>query len=159
MICWRFWTQTSHFSNSTGPFVVKGLVYTMNHEVGPWKMASFHDSTFTVNFFYFFIFEVEKSIHKAFGPPSLGVNQLWTKRNNRAKIERANFLIYVHKRQFQKKNWPFFCLLLSSSSLSQYTFHYKNILTIFLGHRPLCFSTIAPLLPLPPQNPLDHVSG
>ena len=36
--------------------------------------------------------------------------------------------------------------------------HQKYTITMFLCHGPLCFSTIPPLLPLSPQNPLDHVS-
>ena len=44
--------------------------------------------------------------------------------------------------------WPFSCLLLSSSSLRQKKIH---IITTFLCHGPLPFSTRTPLLPLPLQ--------
>jgi hypothetical protein len=35
----------------------------------------------------------------------------------------------------------------------------KKIKIVFLCHSPLSFAAIEPLLPLPPQNPLEHVSG
>jgi hypothetical protein len=38
-------------------------VYTMDHEVGPWKMAFFHGPTFMVQF-------LKKSVYKVFWAPS-----------------------------------------------------------------------------------------
>ena len=43
------------------PYVSLGPVYTMDHEVGPWKMAFFHGPTSIIRF-------LKKSIYKAFGP-------------------------------------------------------------------------------------------
>ena len=38
-----------------------GLVYTMDHEIEPWKMAFFHGPTFVIRF-------LKKTIYKTFGP-------------------------------------------------------------------------------------------
>ena len=48
----------------------------MDHEVGPWKKAFFHGLTSWSDF-------LKKAIYKVFGP-SLGVNRMWTKRNDLA---------------------------------------------------------------------------
>ena len=62
---------------------------------------------------------------KYVGPP-LGVNQMWTKRNDHAsKSEFVDFFNFntCQKDQFWRKEkiavWPFFGLLLSSTSLPQ----------------------------------------
>ena len=53
-----------------------GPVYTMEHEVGPWKIAFFHGPTSIVQFLkqklgeFFYIVNLG---------PSLGVNRMWTK--------------------------------------------------------------------------------
>ena len=72
------------------------------------------------------------------------------------KVQVLIFLIYMSK----KGNFGedlFFCLLLSSSSLApNFLFYYNNI---SMPWAPTFLFSRAPLLPLPPQNPLDHVSG
>ena len=75
------------------------------------------------------------------------------------------FVKVVEKWQFWKKNKeknlkfkfdPSLVFVFSSPTKNSW----KNSLwLLFLCHGPLSFSTRAPLLPLPPQNPLDHVSG
>jgi hypothetical protein len=93
----------------------------------------------------------KKQFTKPLGP-SQGVNPMCTKKNDHApKSECVDFSNkLLKKRSFGKTQvWPFFCLLLSSLSLLP-----KKL--IFLCHGPLPFSTRAHLLPLPPQNPLDH---
>ena len=52
-----------------------GVVLASTHEVGPWKMVFFHGPSFIVQF-------LRKLVYKAFG--KLGVNQMWTKRNDHA---------------------------------------------------------------------------
>ena len=52
--------------------------------------------------------------------------------------------------------WPLSCLRLL---FPPNKIHYKINTTTFLYHGSLTFSTRAPLLPLPTQNPLDHVTG
>ena len=95
--------------------------------------------------------------------PSLGVNRTWTKRNDHApKSECVDFfIIYVQKGSFEKKGkWSRSITLLLSLVLVFfpppkkiiYVFFYNNISLPWA----LAFSTIAPLLPLPSQNPLDH---
>ena len=104
------------------------LIYVMDHEVGPWKMAFFHGPTSIVQFLK------KIKVTKPLGP-SLGVNQMWTKRNGHApKSECAIFLIICPKRVSKFDNfqvWPFSCLLLSSSSLppkkKSFKFYYNNI--------------------------------
>ena len=102
---------------------------------------------------------LKKSIYKAFGPLTR-CNSMWTKRNDQAsKGECVGFLNISPKLAiFRKPNqvWPFSCLHLI---LSQKKFCHFLTITTFLCHGPLPFSTRAPLLPLPPRNPLDHVSG
>ena len=89
-------------------------VYTMDHEVGPWKMTSFYASTWWSNFcgsIYFI-----KNLQSLWAP-HLGVNQIWTKRRDCAlKNEYAQKINICLKRAFLKKNqnWSFICLLLAS---------------------------------------------
>ena len=69
------------------------------------------------------------------------------------------FLIHVQRGKLWEKKIKFdhsFVYIVFIYSSTQ-----KNelIITIFLYHGPLHFSTKGPLLPLPPQNMLDHVSG
>ena len=52
-----------------------------------------------------------------------------------------------------------FCLLFFSSSLPPRKFSWKNYYRNILCQGSLPFSIIAPPLPLPPQNPLDHANG
>ena len=120
---------------------------------GPWKMAFCHGLTFMVSFLKKIRFA------KPLGP-SLGVNWMCTKRNEHApKSECENFQKYVQKAQFWKEKKKSLTILLSSSSLPQKTSHYTFIITTFFYSGPLPFSTRAPLLPLSPQNTLDHVGG
>jgi hypothetical protein len=135
-----------------------------DHGRWPFSMVRFDGPTSIV----WFLKEI--NLQSLWGP-SLGVNQMWTKRNDHAsKNECADFFLYVCSKRtiFNKSQvWPFSCLLLSSSSLVfifsspkekikfHHSLHYNNI----LYHGPLPFSTRAPLLPLPLQNMLDHVSG
>jgi hypothetical protein len=94
--------------------------------------------------------------------PSLGVNQMSTKRNGHAPIsEHADFFDICPKYVVLRQTlvWPFSCLLLCSCPpFPKKTYKYIIIKT-FLCHGPLPFSTIAPILPLPPQTLLDHVNG
>ena len=64
------WEGTFMYNKSHSPsskmccdFILGNLgpVYTMDHEVGPWKMAFFHGPSSMVWF-------LKKSIYKAFGP-------------------------------------------------------------------------------------------
>ena len=88
---------------------------------------------------------------------------MWTKNNDHApKSECVVLYIYMcpQKGNFEKEtNKPSLAMFLSSSSILQKLFHSTFIVTTFLCHGPLPFSTRAPLLPLPQQNPLDHVNG
>ena len=68
------------------------------------------------------------------------------------------FLYMPEKNNFEKKkakyNYSFVFILFSPRSISK-----VYIITTFMCHGSLHLSTRAPLLPLPLQNPLDHVSG
>ena len=102
---------------------------------------------------------LKKQFTKPLGP-SLGVNQMWTKRNNHApNVNVLIFLFYLNicpKRaslrgdsgEREREKFDLSCLLYSSSSLLQKKFHQQKFSAIFLCHGPLSFSTIAPLLPL-----------
>ena len=71
-----------------------GRVCTMDHEVGPWKMAFFHGP---ISF-------KENQFTKPLSS-SLGVNQMWTKRNDHVpKCECADFLDICPKKVFLKIN-------------------------------------------------------
>ena len=106
-------------------------VYTMDHEVGPWKMAIFHGPidgpTFMIRF-------LKKSIYKA----SLGVNRMWTKGNDHKKYECADFLTCLKNRQ----SWKLFqfghsvVFLLSSFFIPPPK---KFIIITFLCHGPMPF--------------------
>ena len=72
---------------------------------------------------------------------------------------------YVQKGQLWKGKktqvWPFSCLLLSSSSPPQKEFPRNFIITTFLCHGPLHFSTRAPLFASPiakPNEPCQWIS-
>jgi hypothetical protein len=126
-----------------------GPVYTMDHVVGPWRMAFLHGPTSMVRF-------LKKSIYKAFGPFTRCKPNVDQEAQPCIKTWMCHYFQYIpQKSSFEKKNqlWPFSCLLLSSSSLPQKINYYKFIISPYL------FLTIAHLLLLPPQNPLDHVNG
>ncbi len=67
--------------------VPKGSVYSVDHKVGPWKMAFCRGPIFFLN---------KNQSRKSLGP-SLGVNRMWTKRNNdhAPKSECLCFIIYA----------------------------------------------------------------
>ena len=75
----------------------------MDHEVGPWKMAFSHGPTSMVQF-------LKNQFTEPLGP-SLGVNQMWTKRNDRAPC--VDLYYICPRRALLKKNEviPFFHLL------------------------------------------------
>ena len=105
-------------------FVSLGPVYTMDHEVGPWKMAFFHSPISWSNC-------LKNQFTKSFGL-SLGVNQMWTKRNDYTpKSGCADFFIYIpEKTVLRKKNnrfWPFSCLHLLSPQYYFIKNYYNNI--------------------------------
>ena len=104
--------------------VNQGPLYTMHHEVGPRKMVLFHGpiswSDFSVQLLWSNI--LTNQCIKSSGL-SLGVNQMWTKRNDHAPENWMcwffNFNIRPKGGNFEEWNqvWSFFCLLVSSSSL------------------------------------------
>jgi hypothetical protein len=125
---------------------------TVKDDLLPWSdfMVQFLGSDFLENQFI-----------KLLGP-SLGVNGMWTKRNDHApKSECVGFSNICLERVVLKNKiqvWPFFCILLLLSSIppkKSLKSYYKNISLSWA----LPFSTRPPLLPLPLQNSLDHVSG
>ena len=129
-----------------------GPVYTLDHEVGPWKMA-------------FPMVQLPWSdlwrnqIMKPLGP-SLGVNRMWIKRNDLAPLsECADFFGICPKRAILDKSS--LTILLSSlvftfsSKKKSLNFYFNNI---SLPWARAFFSTSATILPLPPQNMLDHVN-
>jgi hypothetical protein len=126
-----------------------GLVYTMDHEVGPWKMAFLHGPTSWSNIHGPISLKIRFT--KPWGP-SLGVNQMWTGRNDHA--PKWNVLIFFNmcsKRAILKrKETSSLTILLSSSSLPRKDFSLRNHNNIFFA---------MDLLPLPSQNPLDRVNG
>jgi hypothetical protein len=96
--------------------------------------------------------------------PSLGVNQMWTKRSDHApKSECVDIFNICPKKAILREEIKF------DHSLVFYCLHLlfppkqippkKMIISTFLCHGPLPFSIRAPLLLLPLQNSLDHVSG
>ena len=105
------------------------------------------------------------SIYKAFGP-SLGVTRMWIERNDHApKSECVEIFQHMPKKgNFDKeKEKSSLSIVLSSSSLSlslslslspppQKRNHCKTTIASFLCYGPLLSSTIALILPLPPQN-------
>ena len=72
-------------------------MYTMDHEVGPWKDGLFQWSKFMVRL-------LKKLDFKALGP-SLGVNRVLIKKNDQApKNDCVDFLAHAQKWQFWEKN-------------------------------------------------------
>ena len=102
-------------------------------------------------------------IRKPLGP-SVGVNQMWTQRNDHASnsdcVDFCN--ICPKKVLLKEKKKKLSLTILLSSLVFIFSFPPKNK-NIFPYHNNICppwalpFSTRAPLLSLPPQNPLDHV--
>ena len=88
--------------------------------------------------------------------PSLGVNQMWTERNDHAsKVNVLIFSIYIPKKAILKKIKFDHSLVFSSPKNISLNIYY-NIIPLSWA---LAFFYLTPLLSLPPQNPLDHVSG
>ena len=119
--------------------VHKGRFTPWTMKIGPWKMAFSHGPTWWSNMHG--LISLKNQFTKPLGP-SLGVNQMWNKRNDHApKVNVLIFLIYMLKKCSSKiiQVWPFSCLLLSSSSLPQITFHQKIIITSFLYTGPCLF--------------------
>ena len=125
----------------------------MDHVVGPWKMAHSHGPTSWCDF------SKKNQFTKSSGS-SLGVNRMWTKKNDYApKRECAAFFNICSKRAIPKffLVQPFSCLhILFPKSKNSFKFYHSNI---SLPRTLAFFSTKAHLLPLPPQNPLNHVNG
>ena len=72
----------------------------MDYEVGPWKMAFFNGPNSWSNFH---VRLLKILVLKASGP-SLGVNQMWTKKNDHTpKNKCADFLNECPKRAFSKQ--------------------------------------------------------
>ena len=113
-----------------------------------------------------------------FSGGQVAVRQTWTKRNDYApKNECVGFLNICHKNislekrtkekgkeRMKKKNKKGQVLTTILSSLvfnffSPKQIHSNVIITTFLCHGPLPFFARAPILLLPPQNPLDHDCG
>ena len=132
----------------------------------PWTVKSDHGrSPFSMVQLPWSDFFKNKQFTKPLGP-SLGVSRMWTERNDHAlKSKCADFfLIYVRKWQFWrgKKDFKFdhsFVFSCLHLLFLPKKFIWKTSIIIFLCHGLLSFSTRAPLVPLPPQNPLDHVNG
>ena len=128
----------------------------------PWTMEdglfSWSDLMVQLPWYDFFL----KTQFTKFLGPSLGVNQMWTKRNGHApKSECVGFFSYMPKNSNfgKEKNQvgPRSCLLLSSYLLLSKE---KSKILLYqhfsaMGH--WFFSTSAHILPLPPQNPVDNV--
>ena len=124
-----------------------GLVYAMDNAIKPWRMAFFpcFNFMFQLSWSNFLQkYQFTKSL-----APSLGVNQMWIKRNDQ-KVNVLGFLTHAPGRQFWKEkkrkskfdhSLVFPCLHLF---LPPKKIHQKFIITTFLCHRPL------PLLSLPP---------
>ena len=92
-------------------------VYTMDYEVGPWKMAFsmvwVHGPTFMVRLLKIIVLE-------DLGP-SLGVNRMWIKKNDYApQSECANCFNTCSKRALLKiiRVWPLSCFLMGFTCLS-----------------------------------------
>ena len=104
----------------------------MDHEVGPWKIVWVHGPTLLVRL-------LKKSILRALDP-SLGVNQLCTKRKDHGpKSEGAK---YAQKKQL----WPFLvffdltsCFCLFSPWITTNTVARRRTFVLFLGYT--CFWT------------------
>ena len=117
-------------------------VYTMEHEVGPWMMAFSHGPTSMVWFLIIIIIIITESLG-----PSLGINWMWTKRNDHApRTECVDFFWYMPK----KGIFEFFFLKFDHSlvfSCLHFLFpkniHYNFIVTIFLCYGPLFFTSFA----------------
>jgi hypothetical protein len=127
----------------------------MDHEVGPWRLAFFPWSNF-----------LQKSFTKSLGL-SLGVKQMWFKRNDHApKSECADFFKFFNtwpqKGGFEKKKLSLtHSIVVSCLHLlfPKKTIHKKNHYNNISLSWDFAFFTRAHVLPLPQQNPLDHVSG
>ena len=109
--CLESWQHVHSPYQPIGPWSSLGPIYTMDHEVGPCKMAFFHGRTSLKNNFI-----------NSLGS-SLGVNWMWTKGNNHApKSECAGFFWYMSEKGSFENNSGL-TTLLSSSSFSHTKFN------------------------------------
>ena len=90
---------------------------------------------------------------------SVGVNQMWTKRNDHAPKSEYTFNFNVCPKRAVLKNWSLTillsCLLFIFSSPKKH--HWIFIITIFLCHGPLSFFTTTPFWTVPLEKPLDNI--
>ena len=103
-------------------------------------------------FLFPWMISLKNQFTMSFGTPSLGVNWMWTKRNDRAKWMCWFFLFDLWLKRaifWENSSMTIFCLLLSSPTLPQKHTHPKCNITILLCHGPLSFFlTRAILLPI-----------
>jgi hypothetical protein len=87
---------------------------------------------------------------------------MWTKRNDHASNNECANYIYIERAVLKGKESSLIILLSSLVfifSSPPRKIHSKFIITIFLYHGPLPFSTKTHLFPLPPQTLLNYVNG
>ena len=134
-----------------------GAVCTVDHEVVPCQMAFFHGHTFIVQFL--------KNVFLRSLGLSLGVNQTWTKKNDRIPKSRCvDFFKYMSKKGsfgvFLCLTFsPFFSPYLMSTTIMfapKYIDVCIYIYTTFLCHGLVTFAAREPLMPLFSQNSLDR---
>ena len=126
---------------------------------GPWSRTMedglFPWSNFKVQF-------LKINIYEAFGP-LISVKWIWTKRNDHLpKSECVDLFNICPKNAFLRNNnkiWVSFCLLLSPSPPPPQIIHSKSIIKTFLYNGPMPYFPTTPILPLPLQNPSDHING
>ena len=129
-----------------------GPVYTMDYEVGPWKMAFFHGPAWLSNFHG----PISSNInYEAFGP--LTRCKLYVDQEEWPCTKKRTwwvFCIYAQEGQFKRIKSSLIVLL--SSLVFIFSLCKKNywkfIIPTFFLPWPSHFSARAPLLPLPPQK-------
>ena len=143
---------TNHFEY--GVFTLRARLHH-----GPWKMALFHGLTWWSNFHDPIC--LKNPVYKAFEPLTRCKPNVDQEEWPCTKKWMCLLFDTCPKRVVLKEKiqvWLFSCLLLSSSSFppkKSLRFYYNNV---SLPWAPT-LSTIPPFWPLPPQNPLDHISG
>ena len=136
-----------------------GSVYTMDHEVGSWKDGLFPWVDLMVKLPWSNFFKI--SIYRAFGPLTSCKPNVDQEEWPCTKKWLCLFFEYMpEKDKFRKNNssltilLPSLVFIFSSPKTLSLENWYNNI--FLLGA--LAFSTRAPILPLSPQNMLEHVS-